>query len=101
MKPRKQESIEHFVTSGKNKLTEQAGLPKDAVLGLPIITITGTTEFVLENHRGILEYTEEKIRILTRQGRVQVTGKNLQIIYYTSDEMKVTGKIENMEFSEL
>ena len=101
MKTRNQESIERIVASGKNRLTEQAALPKDVVLGLPIFTITGTTEFVLENHRGILEYTDEKIRILTRQGRVQVSGKNLQITYYTSDEMKVTGKIENIEFSEL
>ena len=80
MRQKNQESIERLVASGKNKLTEQAALPKDVVLGLPILTVTGTSEFVLENHRGILEYTEEKIRILTRQ-------------------MKVTGSIENIEFS--
>lgn len=101
MRQRNLESIEHLIATGKENLTEQATLPKDVVLGASIVTITGMTECILENHKGILEYTEEKMRILTKQGRIQIDGKGLQIIYYTSDEMKVSGKIEKIEFSDM
>ena len=78
----------------KFKITEAAKLPKDVILGLPIITMTGQDEMCVENYRGILEYTDVLVRIQTKIGQIKITGKKLHISYYTNDEMKITGKIE-------
>ena len=75
-------------------------LPKDVILGVPLVSVTGQTEACIENYRGILEYTDKLIRIQTKSGKIYVNGKQLQIEYYTNDEMKITGLIEIIEFLE-
>lgn len=73
-------------------------LPKDVVLGVPLISVIGQNEACIENYRGILEYTDKLIRIQTKLGKIYINGRHLQIEYYTNDEMKITGHIETIEF---
>lgn len=73
-------------------------MPKDVILGVPLITITGQTEALVENFRGILEYTDKLIRIQTKIGKIHISGRNLQIECYTNDEMKIVGYITMIEF---
>lgn len=82
----------------KSKLSDAAGMPKDVVLGMPVVTITGREELCIENYRGIIEYTEELIRVQTKAGQIRVNGKRMQIEYYTNDEMKINGRIASLEF---
>lgn len=82
----------------KNKLADASGLPKDVVLKAPIVTITGQMEVTVENYRGILEYTDQMIRIQTKIGRIKIIGKGLLVPYYTEDEMKITGYIIGVEY---
>ena len=57
-------------------------------------------EICIENYRGILEYTDLLIRVQTKSGQIRLSGKNLQIEYYTNDEMKITGRIVQLEFTD-
>lgn len=82
------------------RITDAAGMPKDVLLGVPLISITGQSEACIENYRGILEYTDKLIRIQTKLGKIHVIGRNLQIEFYTNDEMKIVGHIKNIEFHE-
>ena len=79
------------------RMADAANLPKDVVLGVPILT--GHYEVNIENYRGILEYTEQLIRINVRSGQIRITGKSLEINYYTTTDMKITGKVEKIEYS--
>lgn len=81
------------------RMADAANLPKDVVLGVPILTLTGHYEVNIENYRGILEYTEQLIRINVRGGQIRITGKTLEINYYTTTDMKITGKVEKIEYS--
>lgn len=83
----------------KARMANAANLPKDVVLGAPIVTITGKTELCVENYRGIIEYTEKLVRIQTKTGQLKIHGNRLQIDYYTNDEMKVTGRIIKIEYN--
>lgn len=82
----------------KNKLSELSGLPKDVVMGIPMLTMMGHMELNIENYRGITEYTEQLVRIQTKDGQIKVTGNHLRVEYYTNDEMKVTGYIATIEY---
>lgn len=84
----------------KSRLTDAAGMPKDVILGVPIINIIGQNEACIENYRGILEYTDKLIRIQTKLGKIHVTGRGLHIEHYNNDEMKITGHITIIEFHE-
>ena len=80
-------------------MADAANLPKVVVLGVPFLTLTGLYEVNIENYRGILEYTEQLIRINVRSGQIRITGKSLEINYYTTTDMKITGKVEKIEYS--
>lgn len=81
-----------------NRMADAANMPKDVVLGVPILTMTGQMEVSVENYRGILEYTDLLIRVQTKIGQIKIIGKSPQIDYYTNDEMKVTGHIDSIEY---
>ena len=82
------------------RFAEAASMPRDVVMGASVITITGRIEICIENYRGILEYTDLLIRVQTKSGQIRLSGKNLQIEYYTNDEMKITGRIVQLEFTD-
>ncbi len=82
----------------KNRISDAVNIPKDVILGVPIVRIIGQEEFYIENYRGILEYTDTVIRVQTKIGQIYLTGKRLEILYYTNDEMKVVGFIEKLEY---
>ena len=84
----------------KSRITDAAGMPKDVILGVPIISVTGQNEACIENYRGILEYTDKLIRIQTKLGKIHVTGRGLHIEHYNNDEMKIAGHITTLEFHE-
>ena len=73
-------------------------LPKDVVMGIPMLTMMGQMELNIENYRGIIEYTDLLVRIQTKDGQIKVTGSHLKVDYYTNDEMKVTGYITAIEY---
>lgn len=84
--------------SVKENMVETLELPKDLMYGASIVTIIGRREVLIENYKGILEYTEEYIKIQTKNAKLTVYGKRLNIEYYTNEDMKVVGFIKSIEF---
>ena len=82
----------------KEKIVEISEMPKDAALRLPVLTMIGQSELQIENYMGIIEYTDCLIRIHTKTGPLKVCGKNLCILYYTNDDMKIKGHIQTIQF---
>lgn len=84
----------------KEKMVSAMDLPKDVIQNASVITILGRNELCIENYQGIIEYTDALIRVQTRAGQIWIQGKRLRIQYYTNDEMKVTGALSSLEFTE-
>ncbi len=83
----------------KSKIAEKLNIPEDIAEGLPIVTVTGKNEVYVENYKGIIEYGPQTIRIQTKMCRINFVGKNLEIIYYTNADMKITGEVESITYS--
>lgn len=60
------------------------------------ISLTGSGEAVIENYKGILQYTDSEILLQSLRGKVLLRGRNLEIVWYTSLEMKITGAISSI-----
>lgn len=84
--------------SVKEQLTDALNLPKDLTLGAVILTITGKHEAYVENYMSLIEYTENQIRIQTRTCKLEIHGKQLEIVYYTNEEMKITGELLEVKY---
>lgn len=80
------------------QLTEVFEVPKDVILGEAIITLTGKREALVENYKGIVEYTNDYIKILTKNGLIEFKGNDFNIIYLTNEEIKVTGSIVEINY---
>ena len=82
----------------KERLASAAGMPKDVTMKAAVVTVLGDFEVCIENYRGITEYTECLVRVQTKGGQIRLAGQDLRVEYYTNDEMKITGKIECIQF---
>ena len=82
--------------SVKQNMVETLELPKDLMYGDSIVTITGRREVLIENYKGILQYTDSEILLQSLRGKVLLRGRNLEIVWYTSLEMKITGAISSI-----
>ena len=84
----------------RERLASAASMPKDVTLKAAVVTALGNFEVCIENYRGITEYTECLVRVQTKGGQIRLAGKNLRVEYYTNDEMKITGRIEMIQFAD-
>jgi len=82
----------------KDFLFESLQLPKDVCLGALRVTLTGNGEAWIENYKGILEYTEQKILLQAKTCQVCFEGSRLSIDYYTNEDMKISGCINNVRY---
>ncbi|HAU86265.1 MAG TPA: sporulation protein [Lachnospiraceae bacterium] len=92
------QQIELEKQSYLESLSENLRLPPDILGSVPILTVTGSNQLCLENYKGIIEYTGEIIRIQTKNCRIHIEGKKLNIDYFTDDEMRISGKINRIEY---
>lgn len=79
-------------------MAEFLEIPKDLVLDLPKITVIGRNELYLENHRGIIEYSSQRLRINLSRGFLEILGEKLEIKALLPDEIKIWGEIRSFKF---
>ena len=77
----------------KKQVVTALELAPDLDGGETKISLIGSGEAVIENYKGILQYTDSEILIQSLRGKVLLRGKNMEIVWYTSLEMKITGSI--------
>ena len=82
----------------KSKFLESLQLPRDVCLGALRVTLTGSTEAWVENYRGLLEYSEQSILLQGKNCQVCFEGTGLTIDYYTNEDMKISGCIQNVRY---
>ena len=82
----------------REKMINSLELPKDLMLGAAILTVTGRKEVLIENYRGILIYEDSFIKIQAKNCRILIFGMHLSIDYYTNEEMKITGLIDQIQY---
>lgn len=81
------------------RLAELLEIPQDIVLDLARLTLVGNLELVCENHRGIIEYGPERVRLALSQGELTVSGRDLVLVSLALEEVVIKGQISKIEFS--
>ena len=91
-------SRKNFSRSAKELIVHSLKLPRDMAMGACIVTAVGNDQVMVENYRGILEYTQESIVLQSKTCRIAVCGCCLRIAYYTNEDMKIEGKISEIRY---
>ena len=85
----------------KKNFNELLEIPKEVYSNIPNLIITGFEELTIENYKGILEYEDYYIKINTFIGIININGVNLKLEKMTEDNLKILGKIENIEIERI
>lgn len=85
-------------TSLLEKFSDFTELPKDLITGMPKLTVIGCGNLQVDNYRGLLEYTSEKIRLSAKNVYIEITGSDLNFTRIETDSVFVEGRIEKIEF---
>ncbi|MDD6491985.1 MAG: YabP/YqfC family sporulation protein [Firmicutes bacterium] len=94
----REERANEETVSGRELVVESLRLPKDSLLGASIVTLTGNTDAFVENYKGIIEYTSHTILLQCKTCKIEICGRRLRIVYYTNEDMKISGWIENIRY---
>lgn len=73
-------------------------IPPDIVLDMPRLTMLGNKQLLVENHKGIIEYTPILVRIKLSEGELTVIGDGLSIGNLQLEHILVEGTIKNLEY---
>jgi sporulation protein YqfC len=80
----------------KRWITNKMELPADVMMDLPRITMIGQIHIYIENHRGLLTFTDQELRLLLKQGQLLIKGESFVIKTILPEEILLEGKIDQV-----
>jgi sporulation protein YqfC len=83
-----------------NWITNNMELPADVMMDLPRITMIGQIHIYIENHRGLITFSDTEIRLLLKQGQLLVKGDSFVIRTILPEEILLEGKISQVMYLE-
>lgn len=83
----------------KSAVSDIFELPKDIMLDMPKISMVGKNQILVENHRGVIEYTSSRIRVNSTIGVIRIQGDNLNLRNIATDDIMIIGGVKSIEFT--
>ena len=80
----------------KQRIADIFDLPRDVIADLPRLTLIGRTQIFVENHKGIILYDKEIIRIAFTGGEIVIKGRDFQVRTVYTHEIFIEGQVENI-----
>jgi len=90
--------LKESINNAKGNVAQKIGLPIDAVLDIPQIVITGDSEIAIENHKGIIVFQEDEIKINSNVGVISVKGNHLEILFIGGSTVILGGKFKGISY---
>lgn len=88
----KQQSIKQFF--GK-----YLSLPQEITTKVPKITIIDQTSCHIENHQGIISFSNSQIIVKAQEGYIVIDGSSFIITMMFKEELFIKGQVEHVQFS--
>lgn len=83
------------VLSGAAELFD---LPMDVVAGLLHVEVLGDRQLYMENHRGIIAYSDAEIAVSGSGMVLRVRGRDLVLVSMTEDALRIRGTLQSVEW---
>lgn len=93
MKPTKHHKL-------KRKLLNALDLPADADGSAIRITMVANTDLLVENHAGVLRYTDRLVRLYSPHGILRIEGKALQLSEFGPERVYIRGEIAGWQYED-
>lgn len=84
----------------KRWVTATMDLPEDIMMDLPRITMVGQIHIYIENHKGLLSFSDKELRLMLKSGQLLIKGEEFVLKTILPEEILLEGKIEHVLFLE-
>ena len=82
----------------KEKFVNALELPRELILNVPKITLTGKDKILIECYRSLMSYETDCVKLSTAIGVLSLYGRDLTIKEITGEDIIVQGKVNKLEF---
>jgi sporulation protein YqfC len=73
-------------------------IPQDIAMDVPRLTMVGNVQLHIENHRGVLHFSDEYLKLALSHGVLEVHGSKLSIRNIMAEEVMVAGEIRDLKY---
>ncbi|HLU21262.1 sporulation protein YqfC [Lederbergia graminis] len=80
----------------KKWMTNKMELPADVMMDFPRVTVVGQFHVYIENHKGLLVFKDNELRLLLKQGQLLIKGSAFVIKTILPEEILLEGKIDEV-----
>lgn len=81
-----------------SEIVQELRLPEEASGNIPYIRLLGQKSATIENHRGVLEFSDKRIRLYTKIGILCIEGKELYIESLERGWIVCRGEIDGIRY---
>lgn len=82
----------------RERIADAVDISKDILLDTSLMRITGCRELIIENYKGILEYSDTCILIKSTPNAIKICGTGLEIKTITDEMLFISGNIADINF---
>ncbi|MBU5455124.1 sporulation protein YqfC [Caproiciproducens sp. MSJ-32] len=86
------------IDKSREIISDKLNISKDIALNLPKITIIGEEEITIENHKGIVLFERNIIKVNTKLKPICIEGDNFEILYIGESTITISGKFISISF---
>ncbi len=83
------------------QISKLSDIPPEIISNIPKILITGNYTLSIENHKGIVFYSENSIIINFKKGKLNIEGNNINIDLINNEVIMLKGNIEQVKFENM
>lgn len=82
----------------KEKIGAALELPDDLVEDVAKVTVIGKKEVSIENYKGIIEYSSDRVRVGCNGYQLTITGNDLEMKIATGEVLFINGTVKSLEW---
>ena len=92
--------MEEKFQKSKEKILNKLDFPSDISLDLPKIVVIGNREITIENHKGIIAFESNMVKINSRVGAITIDGRNFEILFIGETSITIKGIFSGVSYEE-
>ena len=78
------------------RIADGSDLPNEPIPAMPLVELAGDRRVLIENHKGVTEYSREKIRVQVRYGQLCVCGGGWELAMMSKEQLVICGRIDSV-----
>ena len=90
--------MEDKIQKGKEKILDKLEFPRDISLDLPKIIVVGNREITIENHKGIIFFQTNMVKINSRIGAILIKGEEFEILFIAENSITISGIFKGISY---